>query len=69
MHNNFEELKAAAEKLGLQYEILTGQEAADIIENSFKKFEPFRRQGHLGIGHNKSVTLRLSEYEYTFSEN
>lgn len=66
--SKMKELKDAAEKLGLQYEILTGETASAIIEQSFQKFEPFRRQGHLGIGHERSIKLKLSDYEYTFSE-
>ncbi|MBC9811693.1 hypothetical protein H9Y05_04310 [Crocinitomicaceae bacterium CZZ-1] len=66
--NHAEELKHAAEKLALDYELLTGETAAAIINTSFEKFEPFRRQGHLGIMHERSVKLKLSEHEYTFSE-
>lgn len=62
------ELKDVAEKLGLQYEILTGEVASTIIEISFRKFEPFRRQGHLAIIHERSIKLKLSDHEYTFSE-
>jgi hypothetical protein len=68
MHSNFEELKYAAEKLGLEYEILTSETASAIIETSFRKFSPFRRQGHLGIMHERSIKLKLSDHEYTFSE-
>ncbi|WP_343605922.1 hypothetical protein [Fluviicola sp.] len=68
MHSNFEELKDAAEMLGLQYEILTGEEASNIIETSFQKFEPSRRQGHLAILNERSIKLKLSDHEYTFSE-
>lgn len=63
-----EELKNGAEQLGLQYELLTGEVAAAIIEACYLKFEPFRRQGHLGIMHKKSIKFKLSEHEYTFSE-
>lgn len=68
MSRHLEELKNAADMLGLQYELLTGEVAATIIETSFLKFEPFRTQGHLGIMHERSVKLKLSEHEYTFSE-
>lgn len=68
MSRYFEELKNATEKFGLQYEFLTGEIAAAIIEASFLKFEPFRTQGHLGIMHERSVKLKLSEHEYIFSE-
>lgn len=69
MFSSIDELKNAAELLGFEYEILTGETAAAIIDKSFVTFEPFRRQGHLSIMHERSHKLRLDEHEYTFSKH
>ena len=68
MYSCFGQLKDAAEILGLRYEILTGGEASTIIKTSLEKFVPFRTLGHLAISDERSIYLKLSDNEYTFSE-
>lgn len=68
MHSYFEQLKDAAEILGLRCEILTGEDASTIIETCFQKFKPGRKFGQLAIDNENSIYLKLSDYEYTFSE-
>lgn len=67
MKNKIDELQNAATLLNLDYKIISGNEANDIINKIFYIYQPFKINGHLSIGNDNSTKLKTDENECTFS--
>lgn len=68
MKNKIDELQNAATLLKLDYKIISGNEANDIINKIFNIYiSTFKINGHLLIGNDNSTKLKTDENECTFS--
>ena len=61
------ELVSIGREMGINIKILPENESKNIIDTAMKRFRPYKREGHLGIGGN-SVTLPINDWEYSYME-
>jgi len=64
---NVKELIEVSDKLNIEIFLLNEKDAQGYIDNVLALYNPFRTDGHLGIGKN-TVSIPTEKYEFTYSQ-
>jgi len=64
---NVKELIDVSKNLGIEIFLLNDRDAQEYIETVFALYNPFKTEGHLGIGEN-TVSISTEKYEFIYSQ-